>query len=54
MTSGQYRNTEPDAVGPALRRQDPVGHAVSIARRRRQKTLSHAWWRTGLWCATRQ
>jgi len=43
-----------DAVEPALRRQDSVGPAVSVARNWRQKTLSHAWWCTGFWCATRQ
>jgi uncharacterized protein YjcR len=35
----QYRA---DAVEPTLRRRDPVGHTMSVARRRRQKTLSHA------------
>jgi hypothetical protein len=43
-----------DAVELALRRQDPVGHAVSGARACRQKTLAHAWWRTEFWRATRQ
>jgi len=43
-----------DAVEPALRRQNQVRHAMSVARGRRQKTLSHAWWRAGFGGATRQ
>lgn len=48
LSSTQHR---PDSQKPPLRRQNPACRALPSARRERQGTLPHAWWRKKVWRA---